>query len=944
MGAARYCVRGTMRPSMTLPVGARIGPYEIVSALGAGGMGEVYRARDAKLNRDVAIKVLLESVSADPDRIARFRREAQVLASLNHPNIAHIHGIEEAGGVTALVLELVEGEDLAQRIAAGPLPLEDALAIATQIAEALEAAHELGVIHRDLKPANVKVRPDGTVKVLDFGLAKALDATGSSSAEAMNSPTLSMHATQAGVVLGTAAYMSPEQARGKRVDRRTDIWSFGVVLYEMLTGRRPFTGDDVTETLASVLKDTPTFNALPAATPPRLRWVLERCLERDPRARLRDIGEARVHLAAIARGDGGMSAAWASAAGVTLGDVQAEVELAVAQVRRHVFSRRVLPLLAVAAIATVAAVVGFTRDAVAPVPPAVTRVVVSAPEGRVVGISVRTMTLSPDGSQLAYVTDGELLLRRLAEFEMHRVAAADLGRNLQSPAFSPDGKWIAYYAGSERTVKRVSIQGGAALRVCESSAVSLEWDTSGILVAQGNGGVVRCNPAGGRPEQLAQVEEGEVVVGPQILPGGDRLLFTIGKVAEDLGTRWDQARVVVQSLRTGERKTILEGGSDARFVRTGHLIYAVGGILFAAPFNVDSLELQGAAVPVVEGVRRGTSGALQLAVSNSGTLVYMPGPTGTDQSLRALAIGDRSGAVTRLPLPPAAYSHVRVSRDGERAAIGTDDGKDASVLIYSLKDAGALQRLTLQENSRFPVWSPDGRWIAFASTNADGAGIFRQRADGTGAAERLTTAQGAEIHVPESWSSDGQLLSFNAFMAKATARTMWALWMLSLADRKTAAFAEVRSTEPTGSVFSPDGKWLAYAIGTGTATSANRGVFVQPVPPTGAIYQAPRQIVDFHPVWSASGSELVFTVAATAGQMAAVGVTTAGAVKFGATVRFPASVTGDRLSRQQRAWDLMPDGRIIGIVPADQAAPRSFAEMRLVLNWFEELQARVPVR
>src|SRR5215203_3363962 len=324
-----------MHTTMTLPVGTRIGPFEIMSALGVGGMGEVYRARDPKLNREVAIKVLLPSVVADPDRIARFRREAQVLASLNHPNIAHIHGIEEADGVTALVLELVEGEDLAQRLARGPLAIDDALPIAVQIAEALEAAHDLGIIHRDLKPANIKLRPDGTVKVLDFGLAKAVDSSGSTSAEAMNSPTLSMHATQAGVVLGTAAYMSPEQARGKVVDRRADIWAFGVVLYEMLTGQRPFKGDDVTDILASVLKDTPAFDALPATTPPRLRWVLERCLERNPKGRLRDIGEARVQLAAMARGDV-ESDSWGTSAGAAGSpDIQALVLAAATDARRR---------------------------------------------------------------------------------------------------------------------------------------------------------------------------------------------------------------------------------------------------------------------------------------------------------------------------------------------------------------------------------------------------------------------------------------------------------------------------------------------------------------------------------------------------------------------------------------------------------------------------------
>jgi Tol biopolymer transport system component/tRNA A-37 threonylcarbamoyl transferase component Bud32 len=931
-----------MRPGMTLPAGTRIGPYEIVSALGVGGMGEVYRARDPKLNRDVAIKVLLESVSADPDRISRFRREAQVLASLNHPNIAHIHGIEDAGNAIALVLELVEGEDLAQRIAAGPLPLEEALAIATQIAEALEAAHELGVIHRDLKPANVKVRPDGTVKVLDFGLAKAVDPMSSSTTEAMNSPTLSMHATQAGLVLGTAAYMSPEQARGKRVDRRTDIWSFGVVLYEMLTGQRLFRGDDVTETLASVLKDTPAFDTLPVSTPPRLRWILQRCLERDPKARLRDIGEARVQLAAMARGDADPGATLGTSAQATAGEAQARVDAAVAHTRRHVFARRVLPLVGLSTIALIAAIAGFSRSATPPAPAPVTRMLLGVPEGRVLAITGRTIALSPNGKELAYLTDSQLLIRRFSEFEMEPLSTTELGRNLQSPVFSPDGKWIAYYSGADRAVKRISVQGGAAVRVCDprSAALSLNWDGSGILMAQ-DSAVVRCHPSGGAPEQLASAADDEIVLGPQILPGGDGLLFTIAKVAQAPGARWDQARVVVHSLRTGERKIVLEGGSDARFVSTGHLIYAVGGVVFAAPFDLGTRELRGVAVPVVEGVRRGTNGSLQLAVSDSGALIYLPGPTGTGQAPRGLALSDRSGTITRLTLPPAAYSHVRVSRDGTQAAIGTDDGRDASVLIYPLNGASTIRRLTLEGKSRFPVWSPDGQWIAFQSDRAGDRGIFRQRADGTGPAERLTTAAAGEEHVPESWSPDGHHLSFAAVKVSA-GRPAWALRILSLADKTTDAFAGVTSAETIGSVFSPDGKWLAYATG-GAPTDVNRGVFVQSFP-AGTAYQVPRQLVDFHPTWSASGDELVFTGAATAAQMIAIGITTAGGVKFGAPVRFPASVTGDRLSREPRAWDILPDGRFIGIVSSvDDAARSSASELRLVLNWFEELKQRVPV-
>ncbi|MEO7135788.1 MAG: protein kinase, partial [Vicinamibacterales bacterium] len=875
--------------------GTRLGSYEVLALLGAGGMGAVYRARDAKLNREVALKILPETVASDPDRLVRFTREAQTLAALNHPNIGAIYGIEESPTVRALVMELIEGDDLSVLVARGQLPLDEVLNIARQIAEALEAAHDHGIIHRDLKPANIKVRPDGTVKVLDFGLAKALDPTAGSSVSAINSPTLSMHATQAGVILGTAAYMAPEQARGKAVDRRADIWSFGVVLYEMLTGQRAFKGDDVTDTLASVLKDRPAFDALPASTPPRVRWILERCLERDPRARLRDIGEVRVQLAAVARGDADSGVAVGAAtlaAQASAGEMQARVDAAVANARRQVFARRVLPLAGLAIFALAALVVAFSRTTAATATPAITRISVTPPEGRILR-AVRAMALSPDGNQLAYLTDNQLLIRPLSEFELQPVATVDLGQNLQSPVFSPDGKWIAYYSASERWVKRVSVQGGAALRVCDSLALSLDWDASGILVAQGAGGVVRCNPAGGAPEQLATVDDEETVLGPQMLPDGDGLMFTIRKAPGGAGTQWDQARVVVESLRTKERKTVLEGGSDARFVRTGHLIYAVGGILFAAPFDVKSRELRGPAVSVVEGVGRGSSGTLQLSVSDAGALAYMPGPVRTDQALRGLAFGDRSGMITRLSVPLAAYSHVRVSRDGKRAAIGTDDGKFATVMIYPINGKSTIQRLTVEGNSRFPVWSPDGQWIAFQSDRDGDFGMFRQRADGTGVAERLTTAAAGEAHVPESWSSAG-ILSFTVRKTSA-GRTGLTLWTLLLADKTKSAFAGVMSRGPIGSVFSPDGRWLAYGTTTdGAIADVNRGIFVQPFPPTGSISPVPRQMVDFHPVWSGTGDELVFSAAATAGQMVAIGINTAGAVTFGTPAPFPASVTGDR--------------------------------------------------
>jgi eukaryotic-like serine/threonine-protein kinase len=924
---------------MALTPGSRLGPYEILTPLGAGGMGEVYRARDTKLNREVAIKVLPDLFAGDAERLARFSREAQTLAALNHPNIAHIHGLEESGGVRALVMELVEGEDLSQRITHAAIPLEEAWPIARQIAEALEAAHEQGIIHRDLKPANIKVRDDGVVKVLDFGLAKALEpgsGMGDGSANLANSPTITSPAmTLRGMILGTAAYMSPEQAKGKPVDKRTDIWAFGCVLYEMLAGRRAFEGEDVSDTLAAILRGEPDWTRLPAL-PASVDMLIRRCLERDWRRRIGSMSTVRFVLEAPA------VLSPASAAHVDAEAVQARVEAAVALARRHVLTRRVLPLAGLAAVAAAAAGVGFSRDVTLPTPPApVARFLLGVPTGEVLGTSGRNMALSPSGNELAYLTEGRLLIRRLSDFEMVPVAASDMGQNLQSPAFSPDGRWIAFYAPSQG-VKRISVQGGAALRVCDSQAMSLDWDASGILVAQGSGGVIRCNPAGGPPEQLVKVEAGETALAPQMLPGGDALLFTIASLTGG-PARWDQARAVVQSLRTGERKTVLEGGSGARYVRTGHLIYAVGGVVFAAPFDLDRRELRGEAVPVVEGVRRWVSGEMQLTVSDSGTLVYLPGPTGS-QTVRRLAIGDRAGNITGLPVPPAAYSHVRVSPDGTRAALGVDDGRQASVLIYALSGTSAVQRLATEGKNRFPVWSPDGRWIAFQSDRGGDLAIFRQRADGTGGAERLTTPAAGEEHVPESWSPDGRHLSFGAGPASA-AGTPVALWILTLADKTTAPFGGVSSNGSIGSVFSRDGKWLAYAKGAGGAADVNRGVFLQPFPATGAVYQAPKQLVDFHPVWARSGSEeLVFTAAANAGRMVAVRVTTGVGATFGTPVRFPASVTGDRVASEPRAWDILPDGRFVGITStAEDAVRDSSPGLRLVLNWFEELKQRVPV-
>jgi predicted Ser/Thr protein kinase len=531
---------------MAMTCGTRLGSYEIESILGAGGMGEVYRARDTRLGRAVAIKVILGVFASDTDRVARFEREAKVLASLNHPHIAALYGMEEAAGQHFLVMELVEGETLAERLARGPLPVEEVVAIARQIAEALEAAHDKGIVHRDLKPANVKITPEDQIKVLDFGLAKAIESE-SAASNVANSPTLSMMASQAGVILGTAAYMSPEQAKGFPADHRSDVFSFGTVIYEMLTGRQPFPGDTVPEVLASVLVREPEGNRLPSDLNPRLTEMLRRCLEKNPKRRWQAIG-----------------------------DVRAELEL-----------------------------------------------IASAP---------RTTQAS------------------------------------MAPAVPPRPMWRM----------KIGITGGVATRLCPAdNPFGMSWSADGIVFGQISG-IMRVADRGGTPVVLLRASAGEQMQSPQLLPDGETVLFTLatGIAAE----RWDKAKIVAHSLRSGERRVLVDGGSDARYLPTGHLAYAVGGTVFAVPFDARRIEATGGPVPVIEGVRRtsgAASGAANFSVSTTGTLVYLPGPVGVSAGQLDVALSDRRGGQTPLKLQPGPYEYPRVSPDGTRIAFGSDDGRDA---------------------------------------------------------------------------------------------------------------------------------------------------------------------------------------------------------------------------------------------------------------------------
>ncbi len=609
---------------MSLSAGTRLGPYEILTLIGSGGMGEVYRAKDTKLQRDVALKVLPDVFASDPERLARFKREAQVLASLNHPNIAHIHGLEDSNGIHALVMELVDGPTLADRIAQGPIPLGEALPIARQIAEALEAAHEQGIIHRDLKPANIKVRTDGTVRVLDFGLAKLAGPDASSSyppSTATASPTITSPAmmTGIGVILGTAAYMSPEQAKGRPADKRSDIWAFGAVLFEMLTSRRAFPGDDITDTIVSVVSKEPDWSALPTPTPVGLRRLLTRCLRKDAKARMRDIGEARQQIEDLLSGAPEEMAPAASVA----------ASLRVASTRRRIVAAASVTLLVVAvALGTRA----LTRTPLVKLQPM--RFVIALPAAQPLRIQFpdRDLALSPDGTQLVYVSlDGRLMVRAMGQLDAVPLSAITGAR---SPFFSPNGQWVGVFTGGvleDGELKKVSIAGGPSLTLCRYRGAPRggSWgpdDTIVFATNDASSGLLRVSAAGGEPTVLTTPDaaHGEADhIFPSILPGGRAVLFTIRAPSME-------SQVAVVDLTTGRRTILIRAGSQAEYVDTGHLVYALAGTLRAVRFDPAARIVESDPMPVVERVITYPDGAAEFSVSHQGTLVYVSGarPTG----------------------------------------------------------------------------------------------------------------------------------------------------------------------------------------------------------------------------------------------------------------------------------------------------------------------------
>ena len=889
-------------------VGTTISHYKVLEKIGEGGMGVVYRATDTKLNRDVALKILPEQFASDSQRMGRFQREAEVLASLDHPNIGQIYGIEEAGQTKALVLQLIEGPTLADKIAQGPIPVEEALKIALQMAEGLEAAHEKGVIHRDLKPANIKITPEGQVKILDFGLAKALEGETPPASELSQSPTLTAAATRAGVILGTAAYMSPEQASGEVTDKRADTWPFGVVLFEMLTGRQMFTGKTVSHVLADVLRAEPDWNSLPASLHPRLRMLLERCLEKEVKDRLSGISDARVDI----------QKALADPSGVLVQPV-AEVIQAAPQSK--------LPLVAATALVSIL-IAGFAAWNLKPeAPETVGRFYHVLPEGQQFSSTARIfVAVSPDGSRIVFGANQQLYIRAMDALDATPIPGTD--EIPSNPFLSPDGQWVGYFSRRDGQLKKIAVSGGAPVTLSDAERPYGPpfWGTDDRIVWGQSEGIMRVSANGGTPELLISDPGENNLVAPQILPDGESVLLT-----QSLNP--GAGEIVLHSLESGEQK-VLFAGVIARYVPTGHIVYTIDDVLFAVPFDLDTLEVVGGPVAMVEGVRAGPP---QYVVSDSGSLVFVPG--GVDRfERRTLALVDRDGEVELLNVPPREYLSPRLSPDGKTLAVQSVEESGNVIWVYDLSGDRQIQQLTFEGDNYLPVWTPDSQRITFSSDRDGTMSLYWMPADGSGVAERLTTAEQGTSHWTGSWSPDGELLVFIVIRTQADRD----IWTLSVDDRETQSLYDAPETIYMGAELSPNGEWLAYAAGP---SGPEVDIYVEPFPPTGARRRI-SQAGGFSPLWSPEGSELFYRpVSTTAGiTLRSVDIVTEPAFAFSNEQTL--SVQGFNVVGTYRDYDMSPDGeRLLMVFPADQpdSGEPARPQINIVLNWFEELKERVPV-
>ncbi len=889
---------------MPLAAGTRFGAYEIIALIGVGGMGEVYRARDSKLKREVAIKILPEGLAAEPERISRFEREAELLASLNHTNIAIVHDFQEADRRHFLVMELVEGETLADRLKRGSLPFDEALQAVRQIAEALEAAHQKGIIHRDLKPGNIKIGSDGKVKVLDFGLAKIF-VKDSDSVSTSNSPTL-MSATAGGVILGTAAYMSPEQARGKAVDQRADIWALGCVIYEALTGRQAFAGDNISDTIAAVIRSEPDWSALPQETPRRIRTLLERCLRKDPRQRLHDAADVRIEL----------------------DDVSRDSEV-IASPPPQTGSRQLLLVgIALAAGLAIGSTIWWLRArASAPSEAIHVSVNLSRDALSIMGSAYQPFAVSPNGKWVVYnvVRSGkvQLFLRSIQEFDGKPIAGTEGG---VGPFFSPDSQWIGFGSGKE--LKKVPVSGGSPVVICSCLSLFLvgAWGTDNriLFVPEFNLGIWTVSAEGGTAQQLLKTDEAQDRIAYtylQLLPENKGILLAFAS-AQTMNA--DDEKIAVLEPGATEPRIIMQGGSNPRYLPTGHLIYVRSGSLLAVGFDLKRLALTSTPMTVVDGIERSIAGDSQYAVSENGTLVYEPA-TGVELSGRwRFVMVDRKGTVRPISERRGAPAEFSISHDGKYIAARLVAVND-DIWTYDLA-TGTPTRLTSEApDELFPQWTPDGSRIAYSTSTGK---IYWQPADGSAPREELSHGDYPRQTGP--FSPDGKTLAF----VETHPVRQGDIWLMSLQDRKAQPFLATDANEFSPQ-FSPDGHFLAYV----SDETGRNEIYVRPIGSAGGRKRVSTEGGN-RPVWARSGKELFFM---RGNKLASVALDAQANPIGRDRILLDAPKLDDLVFPEGRQYfDVMPDGEhFVMVLSAPYPAPTHY---NVILNWFTELQQRVPVK